>query len=232
MGFLFRERHVIDFFKGLTLPFILAIIYYMREKDPSFNNIGLWIYAATHGSYGIFWCLKSYCFGDKSWERPLTLFRFVLLVTGLSGYWVAPLLIAHFKVVHSAPYLAMCCFIYAFGVFYHFVSDMQKHMSLSLRPGVLIQEGLWSNCRNPNYFGEFLIYISFSLQSSHWLSFALFGAVVLIEWIPNMLRKDKSLSRYPQFPAYSRRSYMFLPKGVELFGGFFLFALVWMRQNM
>lgn len=227
-----RERHIIDFFKGLTLPFIICIIYYMHTVDPTFNNIGLWVYAATHGSYGIFWCLKSYCFGDKGWEKPVTPFRFILLVSGLSGYWVAPMLIAHFRVVNSAQYLATCCFIYAFGVFYHFVSDMQKDMSLKLRPGVLIQEGLWSNSRNPNYFGEFLIYVSFAMQASHWLSFLLLSTVIVCEWVPNILRKERSLSRYSEFAAYSRRSNMFLPKGVELFSAFFLFVFIWLRQHM
>jgi len=226
-----REKHIIDFFKGMTLPFILCVIYYMHSIDPSFNNIGLWVYAATHGSYGIFWCLKSYCFGDKNWERPLTLIRFIMLVSGLSGYWVTPLLIAHFRVVNTAPYLSMCAFIYAFGVFYHFVSDMQKHMSLKFRPGVLIQDGLWNNSRNPNYFGEFLIYISFALQAGHWLSFVIFGSVILVEWIPNMWHKDKSLSRYPEFISYCRRSNIFVPKGVECFGAFYLFVFIWMRQN-
>jgi steroid 5-alpha reductase family enzyme len=39
----------------------------------------------------------------------------------------------------------------AAGIFLHFAADMQKHISLALRPGQLVTEGLWSRTRNPNY---------------------------------------------------------------------------------
>jgi hypothetical protein len=30
-------------------------------------------------------------------------------------------------------------------------------------------------------------------------------------WLPNMYKKDKSLSRYPGLPAYKRKSKLFIP---------------------
>jgi steroid 5-alpha reductase family enzyme len=60
---------------------------------------------------------------------------------------------------------------------------MQKSVSLQLKPGHLITTGLWKRTRNPNYFGEFLIYSSWNLISA-----AIFGSVIICEWIPNMLR--------------------------------------------
>jgi hypothetical protein len=35
--------------------------------------------------------------------------------------------------------------------------------------------------------------------------------VMAIVWIPNMRRKDKSLSRYPEFGAYAARTKLFIP---------------------
>ncbi len=58
----------------------------------------------------------------------------------------------------------------AFGVYLvasviHFASDYQKRQ-FKARPeskGRILDTGLWSICRHPNYFGDFLIYVSFGL---------------------------------------------------------------------
>jgi len=34
---------------------------------------------------------------------------------------------------------------------------------------------------------------------------------IVIIWAPNMLKKDRSLSRYPEFIQYKRRSKLFIP---------------------
>ena len=89
---------------------------------------------------------------------------------------------------------------------------MQKHVALQLRPA-LITEGLWSRLRNPNYFGELLIYAGFGMLAYTWawvpgLVLALFIAAV---WVPNMRKKDRSLSRYPEYAAYKAQSKWMLP---------------------
>ena len=110
------------------------------------------------------------------------------------------------------PYwwLALCMCSYIVGVFLHFASDMQKYTALSLKPG-LITSGLWSRIRNPNYFGELLIYLGFVAIPMHWLPLSALGLMIVFYWVPNMLRKDKSLSRYPEWNAYKQRSWCFIP---------------------
>jgi steroid 5-alpha reductase family enzyme len=103
--------------------------------------------------------------------------------------------------------------MYAFGVFFHFASDMQKHISLQLRPGRLITTGLWSRCRNPNYFGELLIYLGFGLLAMHWAPVLVILLFLVIVWFPNMRKKDRSLSRYAEFAAYKKRTNLFIPFG-------------------
>jgi hypothetical protein len=61
----------------------------------------------------------------------------------------------------------------------------------------LITEGFFSRCRNPNYLGEILIYLGFALLAQHWLPFLVLGGFITGVFIPNMLKKDRSLSRYP-----------------------------------
>jgi protein-S-isoprenylcysteine O-methyltransferase Ste14 len=92
-----------------------------------------------------------------------------------------------------------------------FAADMQKHVSLSLRPGVLITEGLWSRVRNPNYLGELCVYLGFSMVTYHWIPLVVLAAIVTGIWLPMMRRKDRSLSRYPEFEIYRARTKLLVP---------------------
>jgi len=88
---------------------------------------------------------------------------------------------------------------------------MQKHTSLKLQPGHLITEGMFARSRNMNYLGELLIYLGFGLLAMHWLPPAIIAVALAGVWLPNMLRKDKSLARYVEFEAYRQRSKLFIP---------------------
>jgi protein-S-isoprenylcysteine O-methyltransferase Ste14 len=87
---------------------------------------------------------------------------------------------------------------------------MQKHTSLTLRPG-LVTSGLWSLSRNPNYFGELLIYLGFALLALHWLPIVILVLFVAVYWYPNMRKKDRSLARYPEFADWKNRTRLFIP---------------------
>jgi steroid 5-alpha reductase family enzyme len=100
-------------------------------------------------------------------------------------------------------------FFFGIGVFLHFSSDMQKHTALKLNPGKLITDGLFKKSRNMNYVGEFLIYLSFSLLSMHWLPILVLAVFILLVWVPNMIKKDKSLSRYQEFSKYKTTTRIF-----------------------
>ena len=62
-----------------------------------------------------------------------------------------------------------------------------------------------------NYLGELLIYLGFSLLAMHWIPIAALFSFILIIWIPNMIKKDKSLSRYENFNDYKNQSNSFFP---------------------
>ena len=203
-----RERHVIDLFKGLTGPFVLLVM----AATHTFDRADAWAYLGVHGSYGVLWVLKSRVFGDRNWERPLRPVRAVLLTVGLAGYWAAPVALC-LQPEAAPPWLVgLCVGLYGMGVFLHFAADMQKHMHLAHRRGVLLTEGLWARTRNPNYLGELLIYVSFTAMSRHWLPAVLFASVIALEWVPNMLRKDRSLARYSNFEVWRRRSGLLFPR--------------------
>ena len=203
-----RERGLIDGFKLLTGPFVLGCMAAFGRWD----SMAAWLYLALHGTYGVLWVLKSRIFGDAQWERPLTPVRALMLSTGLAGYWLAPLLLPMRGVEVRPPLACACVAIFGLGVFLHFAADMQKHVSLALRPGTLFTGGLWARVRNPNYLGELLIYLSFAALAQHWAPFVILALIFAVEWAPNMIRKDRSLARYAGFTEWRARSGILLPR--------------------
>lgn len=202
------HKYYIDAHKGLTGPVIFGLIAWFH----AWGNLVAWIYLALHGTYGVLWFLKSRYFGDKNFDRPIGVGYGIFTLVGMSLYWIAPVIIVTGRNHPMALWMiAGCVALYSFGVFLHFASDMQKHMTLALRPGVLLTDGLWSLSRNPNYLGELCIYLGFTLLAMHWLPLCGVLALVVAVWIPNMRRKDRSLSRYPEFAAYKAKTKLIIP---------------------
>jgi len=201
-----KQKHFIDSHKGATALMILGLMAFYDSWD----NPTAWVYWAIHGSYGVLWVLKSLTFGDKNWEKKTPLWYGLVIWGAMTLYWVAPWIICHYDVHAPAWLLGVCVAVYGIGVFLHFVSDMQKHMALSLGSG-LLTSGLWARSRNPNYFGELLIYGSFAGLTLHWIPPVILASFVLAVWVPNMIRKDRSLSRYPEFAEYKKRAGLIVP---------------------
>ena len=208
-----KQKHFIDFHKGITFLYILFLINYYSAHE----NIAIWVYLGLHGTYGILWVVKSSIFPDRSWEKETGILYGLTILLGLSFYWISPWIIVsgYFnggQMIQIPNYLfSIIIFLFGMGVFLHFSSDMQKYVSLKLAPGKLIQSELFRKSRNINYFGELLIYSSFALLSMHWVPIIVLLFFIIIIWIPNMIKKDKSLSRYENFEDYKKRSNLFWP---------------------
>lgn len=202
-----KQKVFIDSHKGLTFLAIFGMMAYFNQ----WQNITAWIYLAMHGSYGLLWVLKSHIFPDKQWEQEKSLGYGLYIWAGLSLYLISPYLINSHATTAPPWMLAMCLSIYIFGIFLHFTADMQKYIELKYNPGHLVTDGLLSRVRNINYFGELLIYLGFGLLAMHWLPLLVILLFIIIIWAPNMFKKDKSLSRYPEFAQYKCQTKLFIP---------------------
>jgi len=202
-----KQKYFIDSHKGVTFLFILLLLYIYNAWD----NMPALIYLALHGSYGMLWILKSYIFPDRQWESNCSLGYGLLIWFGLSLYWIAPYLIITCKPIIPNWYIACAIIIYIFGIFFHFTSDMQKFIQLKYNPNQLITDGMFKRIRNTNYLGELFIYAGFSMLAMHWIPMAVLGIFIIFVWIPNMIKKDKSLSRYDNFNDYKNNSNSFFP---------------------
>lgn len=201
-----KIKHFINIHKGATAPAVFGL---MLVYD-NFSTAA-WIYLALHGTYGALWLIKDQVYPDKSWEQPMSLAGGVGMLVVLGLYWIAPFILISQNVSPPGAVMAAAVSLNIFGVFAHYVSDAQKHFTLKYQPG-LITEGLFARCRNTNYLGEILIYFSFALLALHWLPFVILAGFAAAIFVPNMLKKDKSLARYPQFEAYRAQSGMLVPQ--------------------
>ena len=202
-----KQKFYIDTHKGLTSIYVLSLIFLFS----AWENTNIFIYLALHGSYGILWILKSYIYPDRQWESTCSIWYGLFIWMGLSLYWISPYIIITQNINPPNWYLAVCIMIYIIGIFLHFTSDMQKFTQLKYKPNMLIKNIMFSRIRNMNYLGELLIYLGFSLLAMHWIPILVLFIFIIIIWIPNMIKKDKSLSRYNDFDDYKKNSYSFLP---------------------
>ncbi len=201
-----KLKYPINLHKGITFLVVIVLMVIYRNF-----SIGALIYLALHGSYGLMWLLKDQLYPDKQWEQKVSVPYAVFVFIVLALYWVAPfVLISEFR-EPSAAIVAMAVALNSVGVMLHFGSDAQKYFTLKYNP-TLITEGFFARSRNINYLGEAMIYSSFALLSASWLGMIGIGAFFLGAFIPNMIKKDKSLARYPQFEAYKKKTWLLLPR--------------------
>lgn len=201
-----RIKHPINLHKGLTAFFVLSLMYWYDNF-----SIGAWVYLALHGSYGFLWLFKDRVYPDKKWEEPVSVTYSILVFFALGLYWIAPfILISQYK-MPGEIITAGAVALNMFGAVLHFGSDAQKYFTLKYKPG-LITEGFFARCRNPNYLGELMIYVGFALLSMSWMGYIGILAFFIFVFIPGMIQKDKSLSRYPNFAEYQKRSGLMWPK--------------------
>ena len=201
-----KIKYPINLHKGSTSIFVLALMGIYQNF-----TIGAWVYLALHGTYGILWLLKDRIYPDKQWEEEIPIWVGILGFFFINLYWVAPFILISSGTIPSPPLIAAAISINILGIFLHYSSDAQKYYTLKYKSG-LITEGFFARCRNTNYLGEICIYLGFALLVQHWLPFAILGLFAAGIFVPNMIKKDKSLSRYPEFKEYKENSGLLLPK--------------------
>ena len=201
-----QVRHFINAHKMLT-PFV--VIGMMTYYD--FWGLSAWVYLALHGSYCLLWMIKDSTFKDRRFDEGIhPVAGFIFVFCALGAYWAAPFIIISNHLTAPNWLLALSISVTILGVFYHYVSDAHKYAVLKIKTA-LITDGLFARTRNPNYFGEMLIYLGFAMLAQHWIPL-----LALAYWwtffVRNMLQKDKSMSRYPEFAEWKKKTGLVIPK--------------------
>ena len=207
-----KTRYIVNFTKGTMLIFCLLLITFSQNF-----TLRSFLYLSIHGSYGILWLLKEFYFADKSFNREITVGSAVNTSIVLFLYYLIPYVAICYDFERDITYsrIIVVIIFYAVGVFYMLCSDAQKNFTLLIKKG-LISNGLFFNTRNPNYFGEILIYLSFGMIAESWGIYFMLVCVWVIMFGMRMLIKDVlSLKKKEGAEEYFKKSYLLFPKIFE-----------------
>ncbi len=202
---------VINFQKAGTFLFLLSLMVWYGNYSTE-----VWIYTAMHGSYGLVWIIKDIAFPDPGWQRRITIGGGIMAFTGVLGwYWVFGwLLIAGVSQpdypLPDAAWYCLSISLCIIGCVVMIAADAQKFFTLRLQRG-LITDGMHRYVRHPNYLGEIMIYGSFVLMVWHWLPVLVLAWVWLGVFAVNMIMKEASMSRYPEWAEYRKRTRWLIP---------------------
>ena len=202
---------IINFQKGGSLFFFGFLIWYYQN-----TSTAAWVYLALHGGYGLVWLIKDLTFPDPNWQIKITIGAGINAFAAVLGlYWVFGwLLISRSsQPVYPLPeavWFALCISLCLLGSVIMIAADAQKFYTLRLQRG-LITDGMHRWVRHPNYLGEMMIYGSFAMLVWHWFPVLVLAWVWLGLFAVNMVMKEASMSRYPDWAAYKKRSWWLVP---------------------
>ena len=202
---------IINFQKGGSFFFFGFLIWYYQN-----TSTAAWVYLALHGGYGLVWLIKDLTFPDPNWQIKITIGAGINAFAAVLGlYWVFGwLLISRTsQPVYPLPeavWFALCISLCLIGSVIMIAADAQKFYTLRLQRG-LITDGMHRWVRHPNYLGEMMIYGSFAMLVWHWFPVLVLAWVWLGLFAVNMVMKEASMSRYPDWAAYKKRSWWLIP---------------------
>ena len=201
-----KVAQMINFHKVITVFLIYAMMVYFDNYSTA-----AWIYLALHGTYGYCWLIKDFSFRDIYFDKRVTFGGVFATYIGLVGwYWLLPFLFISRNVQPSNELLWFCISLHTLGCVLMVAADLQKNIVLRLRKG-LITDGVFTFSRNPNYLGEIMIYASYALLVGHWAGWLVVWWCWLGVFLPRMLLKDASISRYAGWVEYKKRSGLLVP---------------------
>jgi protein-S-isoprenylcysteine O-methyltransferase Ste14 len=206
---------VINIQKGGSLPLLALLIWWYADQTPAATSTAAWLYLGMHGAYGLTWLMKDLLFPDPNWQGRATWGSCVSGAFGLSLYWLAGWLLISGTAqpdypLPAAVWFGLCVFICLLGCVIMVAADVQKFVTLQLQRG-LITTGMFKWVRHPNYLGEMMIYGSLALLAWHWIPLLVLAYYWGFMFSTNMVMKEASMSRYPQWAAYKQRSWWLVP---------------------
>ena len=202
---------VVNFQKAGSFIFFGLLIACYRN-----TSTAAWVYLALHGSYGLIWLIKDLAFPDPNWQIRITIGAGINAFAAVLGpYWVFGwLLISGTSQPHyplpDVAWFALCISLCMIGSVIMIAADAQKFFTLRVQRG-LITDGMHRWIRHPNYLGEMMIYASFAMMVWHWFPVLILSWVWLGLFAVNMAMKEASMSRYPQWAAYKKKSWWLIP---------------------
>jgi hypothetical protein len=203
---------VINFQKGGTFFFLGFLIWWYGN-----TSTAAWIYLALHGTYGLVWLVKDLAFPDPNWQVKITIGGGINAFLGVLGwYWVFGWLLISGTVrpVYPLPdhaWFALCISLCMLGSVIMIAADAQKYYTLRVKRG-LITDGMHRYHPPPQLPGRDDDLRQFrpdglALAAGGGAGLGLAGGLFSV----NMVLKEASMSRYPEWAAYKKRTWWLVP---------------------
>lgn len=164
-----------------------------------------------------------------SWPYKVNLIYTIIILAENSLYLYPGYLVFSGQVEQeiSSERIAGGMLLYIFGMVIVTGSDCHKYFALKYstqqsNERTLIDSGFFATTRNPNYFGEVMVFSSLCFIVTDYKPWLVYGYIWLTHFRGNMLRKDGRLEKKAGFKEYKSRSNMF----------FFKFANSWIVTEL
>jgi len=164
-------------------------------------------------------------FPDASHQKRVSVGSCIPLFIVLAGYWYIPYMMVSGQSEQnpSAERIFWSVLVYVMGAACMMISDAQKYFCLKHKKG-LIDYGMFTHTRNPNYLGEMMLYGSFAIISNRTIPWVILVGVWSSIFLLMMIVKERSFMRKQGWEEYRKRSYILLPK---IYGSEFLSFLIY-----
>jgi protein-S-isoprenylcysteine O-methyltransferase Ste14 len=208
---LLKLAWVIDFQKLATIPLFGTLIAWYHN-----TSVAAWIYLGMQCTYGLVWLIKDLTFPNFNFHKRITICAGIASFLSVLGwYWVFGWLLISRTSQPTYPlpdcvWFCLCISLCILGCVIMIAADAQKYFTLRLQRG-LITDGMYRFIRHPNYLGEMMTYGSFALMVWHWLPFVVLAWIWVGLFGVNMRLKEASMSRYPEWAEYKKRSWWLMP---------------------
>lgn len=201
-----RVAWVVNLHKYITVFVVYAMMCVYGRFDAA-----AWVYLGLHGTYGYCWLLKDFGFRDHRLDQKVSIGGALMLYVIIGvPYWIIPWLFMTQPLATTGIDLFFAIAVHTLGVVMMIAGDCQRHFTLKYRRG-LITDGMFRYTRNPNYLGEIMLYCAYAFLAAHWLAWTVVAYATVCVFLPNMVQKDKSISRHPGWNEYRAASGMLIP---------------------
>ncbi len=205
---IFLRNYIIMFLVSLW-AIRLSLHIYVRNK----NKPEDYRYQAWRLSWGKWFYVRSYL-------QVYLLQGFLLLLVS------TPVILANFYGVSGMSYINILGIaVWLFGFFFEMVGDAQlaRFLKKPENKGKLMQSGLWSYTRHPNYFGEATMWWGIWLISLT-TPYGLVGVIgpILITFlllkVSGVPMLEAKMASHPDFAEYKERASVFIPLPPKNYG--------------
>ncbi len=113
-------------------------------------------------------------------------------------------------------FLGLSSFVLGFWLEAEADASLKRHVGNPLNKGHLIQTGVWSLSRHPNYLGESILWFgiavtSIGLGGPLWSLFGFLTITLVIRYVSGVPLLEKRLTKYPEYAEYVKRVPVFIP---------------------